>query len=430
MSHLSFRFESAFATCLILSLSFPELLFADALKVQQAQQSLIQAELASGLEETPHQGDGVLSSEEMERRRRFIEWAQTEQGMKSGTYKGLLDELTIRYQRLVIHEALRISRKRPHLPVADLNDLISVGTIGLMEALENYNPAHGTELSTYAVPRIRGAIFDELRKVNWETREIQDLAQILQGEGKTSLSMEETADFLEIRPEIARRVVDLLRPGGRPESLEATVYEKESGRRVLRRDLLADPREPDPSRRIEEEDFVRYLMRGLPNRERIILLLYHYLEWTEKQIGEDLGLAESRISQILGVLHQQIRERGKEFFDQGTALMRLGSIPRRLRYARLARGLPARNRKMSLSGYESGAQRPGQEMLERFAQRYQVPVEWLEKGKVIPAPEVFKRLQESLEKSTGLEEAARLAGVPRGNVSDETEQSRAYAQMP
>ena len=474
------------AACLTLTLTFPRPLFADALKVQQAHQSLIRSELAVGLEEPSHQEGGTPSWKEMERRKRFIEWARTSQGMRSSSYKDLQHELLIHYRDLVVHQARRIARKLPPLALVDLDDMISVGTIGLMDALRNYDPAQGVKLSTYVRHRIRGAILDELRKVGWEKRRIRGLAKVLQQEGKASLSTEEAASFLRVEPEVAQRALALLHSVGGLTSLDKRVYIEDDGREVLRRDLLADPREPDPSHRIEQRDYIRYLMRLFTDRERLIILLYYYEGWTTKQIGQELDLDESRIVQILGDLHQRIRERAEKFLDQRTVLMRLDTIPRRLRYARLARGLPQSDVN---SDHERKTKRPRRESLERYAHRYRVPMEWLEKGEgvpdflepeyldsvdfieiekarkekgisvgifaqaagitlytyrsymrgeVIPAPEVLKQLRDALEGNfsgranvtAGLEEAARLAGVPRGDVSEEAQEIRAYGQMP
>jgi RNA polymerase sigma factor for flagellar operon FliA len=187
----------------------------------------------------------------------------------------------------------------------DVEDLISAGTVGLIKAVDDFDPSRGAKLETYARYRIRGAILDELRKQDllpYSTRvklrnldrAIHDLERSL-GRYPTDGEIAEAAGVSE--EEMSRLLsiatsIDLY-------SLDEMF---ENGDETLRIDTQrVDPGSEDPLRRLEREEMTAVMVKGLrdlPLMERTVLGLYYYEGLRMKEIGEVLGVSESRVSQI------------------------------------------------------------------------------------------------------------------------------------
>ncbi len=190
-------------------------------------------------------------------------------------------------------------------PCCDSDDLISTGIIGLLDALEKYDPVMQTSFRTYAKYRIRGAILDEIRNLQWKPRSVQEKIQNLKRANsrlEQSLSRPPTetelADALGLDLNQFRRM--LVRIG--PATL-LTLGQKnsESDDEDSGEMAVEDPNAIDSLSQIISDEARALLadaIRSLTEREAIVITLYYYEEMTMREIGEVLSLTESRICQI------------------------------------------------------------------------------------------------------------------------------------
>lgn len=225
------------------------------------------------------------------------------------------------YLPLVKYNAERIGAKLPD--EIDPDDLMSAGVFGLMDALGAFDASRGVKFETYCAPRIRGAILDELRSMDWVPRLVRSRAHKLERAsrelesllGRSPWESELAERFNMTRPEFSK----LRREGtaaGRV-SLSRKCNDSDSSKDVCEIDVIHDPRGRDPVSEIQEKDLKALITRGLSCAERLILILYYYEEMTMKEIGMTLDLSESRVSQmhsaILVRLKEQLELRAKEF---------------------------------------------------------------------------------------------------------------------
>ena len=213
---------------------------------------------------------------------------------------------------LVHHVARRLARGLA--PDADVNELVSAGTMGLMSALESFDGSRGLAFSTFAVPRIRGAILDELRRqdhvprsVRWKTRSIgaarESLTQTL---GRTPVPSEVAERLGVDTPTLWRWQADV--QGAMHVSIDRPATDREGGvpspAEVLGNgDELADER----LAREETVALLRDAMLALTDQERTVLSLYYFEELKAREIAEVMGVSESRISQIRSKALAQLR---------------------------------------------------------------------------------------------------------------------------
>ncbi|MBN1796040.1 MAG: FliA/WhiG family RNA polymerase sigma factor [Sedimentisphaerales bacterium] len=233
-------------------------------------------------------------------------------------YRNLLLEY---YRHLVRYVAERLHSKLPDK--VELDDLISAGTFGLMDAIEAFDPERGVKFETYCSPRIRGSILDELRSMDWVPRLVRARAhqlsratQSLEAHLGRKPTEQETAEELELPPED----FDKLKKDAYAVSLVSlnTKYGDEEGDKELREiDILKDDRSADPLTEAQKRDLKNLLIKGLTRAERLIIVLYYYEEMTMKEIGATLDLSESRVSQmhssIVARLKAQLNTRKREF---------------------------------------------------------------------------------------------------------------------
>jgi RNA polymerase sigma factor for flagellar operon FliA len=240
---------------------------------------------------------------------------------KDQSDQSLRNILIERYLPLVRYNAERVWAKLPE--GVDLNDLISAGVFGLMDAIDAYDMGRGVKFETYCVPRIRGAMLDELRTMDWVPRLVRSKASKLESARKQAEaefgrppSDTEMAQRLRIPvPEYEKlkseaSAVNLV-------SLNKKWYETDSYKDVREVDILEDSKGEDPTRGIQKRDLMKLVTKGLNRNERLIIILYYYEELTMKEIGNTLGLSESRVSQmhssIVARLKDQLRRRRPEF---------------------------------------------------------------------------------------------------------------------
>lgn len=237
------------------------------------------------------------------------------------TDQRLRNILIERYFPLVKYNAERVWQKLPE--GVDLNDLISAGVFGLMDAIEAFDMERGVKFETYCVPRIRGAMLDELRTMDWVPRLVRSKKSKLDAATKRVEARvgrpptdAEIAAEMELSPEEFEKMksdasaVNLV-------SLNKKWYETDSYKDVREVDIVEDSKGEDPTGGIQKRDVMKLVTKGLNRNERLIIILYYYEELTMKEIGSTLGLSESRVSQmhssIVARLKDQLRQRRPEF---------------------------------------------------------------------------------------------------------------------
>lgn len=226
----------------------------------------------------------------------------TAQGLGNG------DALVNRYAPLVKKIAYHLMGRLPSSVQVD--DLIQAGMLGLLDAANQYSPAHGASFETYASIRIRGSMLDDLRRTDWAPKSVhkksRDLAEAInQVERETGaeasdrevaaalgLSMDEY--FQLLRDTSASRMVSVEALG----NSEEDILERIEGHTVT------------PLEAVQEQQFQGHLVEAigqLPERERLIMSLYYEQELNLREIGAVLDVSESRVSQLLSQAHARLR---------------------------------------------------------------------------------------------------------------------------
>ena len=215
------------------------------------------------------------------------------------------EEVIKRYSPMIKYVANRIAMRLP--PHIEVDDLISVGVLGLMDAISKYDSSRGAKFKTYAEFRVRGAILDELRAMDWVPRSIRQKAsnvdkvvQALQAKLSRSPEDEEVAKEMGISLDQFHDTLNETK--SIPVfSLEDLGIAKESGEQQSLLDCLAGKADADPQtqiRLIELKEIIAKAIDALPEKERLMVSLYYYEELTMKEIGAVLEITESRVSQI------------------------------------------------------------------------------------------------------------------------------------
>lgn len=223
------------------------------------------------------------------------------------------NQLMERYLPLVRYAAERIAAKLPD--EVDVGDLMSAGIFGLMDAIEAFDLDRGVKFETYCAPRIRGAILDELRTMDWVPRLVRSRAHKLENATKAleaELGRLPTDDELIRRLNLTPQEFDkLLRDATAVSlvSLSRRFCDDESGRDFNEGDALEDKQGTDPVRETQRNDLREIMARDLSRVERLILVLYYYEEMTMKEIGATLDLSESRVSQMHSAILARLRNR-------------------------------------------------------------------------------------------------------------------------
>jgi RNA polymerase sigma factor for flagellar operon FliA len=225
------------------------------------------------------------------------------------------------YLPLVKYTAERIYVKLPDK--VELDDLISAGIFGLMDAIDAFDQTRGVKFETYCTPRIRGAILDELRSMDWVPRLVRARAhqltramQTLEAHlGRVPTDQEIAAELKLNMDEFHRLQRDASAIG--LVSLSNKFNENDGDKDIREIDVIEDQRSQNPLVEAQKRDLKGLLTKGLSRAERLIIVLYYYEEMTMKEIGATLDLSESRVSQmhssIIARLKAQMNSRKKEF---------------------------------------------------------------------------------------------------------------------
>lgn len=209
-----------------------------------------------------------------------------------------------------------------HLPrhVA-FEDLVNAGVVGLLDAIEKFDPCKHVQLSSYAKFRIRGAILDSLREMDWSPRDLRRQARQVQ-QARASLQLElgrdpteaELAHELEIP---LRELQKLLNEIHSLQVVSAHPVSTEDGKEAG--ECLPANREKGPLAeylRSESKDLLAHAIQELPERERRVLTLYYFEELTMKEAGAVMGIGESRVSQIHSAAVARLRGRMAELMSR------------------------------------------------------------------------------------------------------------------
>ena len=226
-----------------------------------------------------------------------------------------------RYLSLVKFHGERVRARLPD--GVELDDLVSAGVFGLMNAIDAFDPTRGVKFETYCVSRIRGAMLDELRTMDWVPRLVRTRAKKLSEAMKQledSLGRQPTDEELATHLEMTREEFDRMQLDANTVnliSLNKKWCETDGSKDISEIDILEDQKGEDPTLRIQKADLMRLVTRGLSRNERLIIILYYYEEMTMREVGATLKLSESRVSQmhssIVQRLKTQLRERRPEF---------------------------------------------------------------------------------------------------------------------
>lgn len=232
----------------------------------------------------------------------------------------LRNRLIEHYRPLVKFNAERVHSKLPD--EVDVEDLMQAGCFGLMDAIKSFDLDRGVKFETYCAPRIRGAILDDLRYMDWVPRLVRSRTSQIE-KARKSLEMklgrtptdDELAKKLKVnQDEFAKIRKDAGAVG--VVSLSRKCFETDSNKDVREIDVLEDPKQVNPLNSVQKHDLKDLITKGLSRAERLILILYYYEQMTMKEIGQTLDLSESRVSQmhssILARLKAQLNHRSKE----------------------------------------------------------------------------------------------------------------------
>lgn len=214
------------------------------------------------------------------------------------------EQLAVKYFPLVQSVAKRVAQKLPgHI---DESDLISYGLVGLVNAIERFDPKREIKFETFATTRIRGAIIDELRALDWVPRSLRTKMRNIE---RAQMQLENRLQRTPTDSEIAREMkisIDELRTTLSQIGMSSVVTLDEpqrfsDGRREPLRDRISDCKASDPAATVnlrERALFLQEAIRLLPEREKTVVALYFYRDLSLREIGEQMHVTESRISQL------------------------------------------------------------------------------------------------------------------------------------
>jgi RNA polymerase sigma factor for flagellar operon FliA len=232
-------------------------------------------------------------------------WEEFKQNEVSGARAGARERLILHYAPLVKYVASRVATGLP--ASVDQADLVSYGMFGLIDALEKFDPGRGNKFETYAIPRIKGAIIDELRAMDWVPRSVRSRAREIE---RAISALEAKTGRAPTDQEIAKKV------GITVEELDTSLTDisrssiaaldelwtvSGQGDQIALIDTIEDADAPDPQGTLSQTEMKEAMadaIARLPEREKLVVTLYYYEELTLREIGEVLGVTESRVSQL------------------------------------------------------------------------------------------------------------------------------------
>ena len=219
--------------------------------------------------------------------------------------QALRDAFIRQYMPLVKYVAGKVSVGMPGS--VEFDDLVGFGQFGLLDAIEKYDPSKNVKFKTYAVTRIRGAIFDELRQIDWvprsvrqKSREIEDAINTLEARLGRTASDAEIAESLGVSEDDYHRIIMKV-SGTSVLSLNDVWHNGDDAANASIGDSIESPSSMNPDAIVEREEIKRVIVQAineLPEKEKMVIVLYYHEDLTFKEIGQVLNVSESRISQL------------------------------------------------------------------------------------------------------------------------------------
>jgi RNA polymerase sigma factor for flagellar operon FliA len=215
------------------------------------------------------------------------------------------DYLIRKYAPLVKYVAGKVAIGMPHN--VEFDDLVGYGVFGLFDAIEKFDPDKHVKFKTYAVTRIRGSIFDELRSIDWvprsvrqKTREIEETITTLESQLGRAVSDTEIAQALHVSIEEFQDLL-LKISGTSIMSINDVWHGGEDSDKISIIESIESPASLNPDVIVEKDEIKKVIVQAindLPDKEKKVLVLYYYEDLTLKEIGEVLDVTESRVSQL------------------------------------------------------------------------------------------------------------------------------------
>ncbi len=215
------------------------------------------------------------------------------------------DYFVTQYAPLVKYVAGKVAVGMPHN--VEFDDLVGFGVFGLFDAIEKFDPSKHVKFKTYAVTRIRGAILDELRSIDWVPRSVRQKArEVEETLRELEASLGRSATDQEIAGEMNMTVAEFRQltlkiSGTSVLSLNDVWYSGEDNDKIAIAESIESPSSLEPETIVEKDEIKRVIVEAiqeLPEKEKKVLVLYYYEDLTLKEIGEVLEVTESRISQL------------------------------------------------------------------------------------------------------------------------------------
>lgn len=225
----------------------------------------------------------------------------------------LYEQVDNRHESLIMAHMAMVKRVAIHLkaripPFMELDELIQVGMVGLIEAARSFDPTRGHEFENYALSRVRGAILDEVRRQSFLPRSAvafnkneNEALHVLGAELGRAPTQAELAEFM------GKDLEEFQKERGQAKRFETFSME------VVNDEVMSMPADmtQQPEVMVEEAEFMQAVVDAiehLPERERLVMSLYYVEELNLKEIGEVLGVSESRVSQILSTVVKKLRQ--------------------------------------------------------------------------------------------------------------------------
>jgi len=224
--------------------------------------------------------------------------------------ESLRNQLLVHYLPLSRMIARHMHSRMP--AAVEYDDLAQAAALGMRSAIATYDPSRGIPFENYCGPRVRGAVLDHLRSLDWAPRMLRSRVQRVQemvrqfemSSGQTPTD-EQLAGALQMPLDELQQIKGEMVPP--PVRIRITQGDDEDNSVNL--DLLPDHSEDDPLKVAQKADLREFLTRGLSTSERRIVILYYYENLSLREIGEAIGLCESRVSQIHQAVIKRLRER-------------------------------------------------------------------------------------------------------------------------
>ncbi len=236
------------------------------------------------------------------------------------------DEIIIEYSPLVKYIAQKIASRLP--PNIELDDLVSCGVIGLMDAIEKFDPTRDNKFKTYAEFRIRGAILDELRAQDWVPRSVREKAKLvektyakLESEFGRPATDEEMCLKLNLNQDEYHELLSKAKSISLLNLDDSASFNR--GDKKLIMGLIENDKSLNPYNAVNlktAKDKIKAGIKSLPEKQRLVLSLYYYEDLNLKEIGQVLDVTESRVSQLHTQAIMKLRSKLRNSFESAEDL--------------------------------------------------------------------------------------------------------------